>query len=184
MSSRMKWLLAGPLLAALITIGPSLAPKGGGAAAEVAPAITPLKLLITLAGVLALAAAALVIWRRMAIAKGVAGSGSHRTLRVRETLRLSARNRLHLVSAGDRLLLVGEGEKGISLLQVDGEEARDEDELPAIAPRVRTPKVAPEDEGAVPRDMILTPVPRLKKGVPEGADFRKLLEQVRAESRT
>src|SRR5688572_6063391 len=104
MSSGKKWLLAGPVLALLITVGPSLMPRAGEApalAGTASPAITPLKLFVTPAGVLALAAASIVLWRRSAATRTGTGS-SLRTLSVRETLRLSARNRLHLVSAGNR----------------------------------------------------------------------------------
>jgi flagellar biogenesis protein FliO len=207
MSSRTKWLLAGPVLALLITVGPSLMPAPAHGAtpppppvspfAAVSPVVTPLKLFLTLAGVLALAAAVLVLWRRSAGARIGAGSAT-RTLVVRETLRLSARSRLHLISAGTRSLLVAEGEKGISLLHLTapaesaqqrlrsaGAEAEAAEERMPTARRAGAgARGEEEDEGAVPRDMVLTPAPRRKKGIPDGADFRKLLEQVRAESTT
>src|SRR5688572_12200944 len=199
MSSGKKWLLAGPVLALLITVGPSLMPQAGQAQSPVdpvSPVVTPLKLFVTLAGVLALAAAVIVLWRRSVGARTGTGSSS-RTLAVRETLRLSARNRLHLISAGSRLLLVAEGEKGISVLhlpplagsavertrnadaEAEVEAERTSAERNLAAARVSAAARSAEDDGAVPRDMVLTPVPRLRREVPEGADFRKLLEQVR-----
>ena len=89
MSNRSKLLLlASPCLAALLVFGPTLLPvQSGDTASNVAtPRSTtaeaaPLRVVLALCGVLALAATTLLLWRRLSLA-GAPGGAPRRTLRL------------------------------------------------------------------------------------------------------
>ena len=209
MSNRSKLLLlASPCLAALLVFGPTLLPvQSGDTASNVATPrsptgeVAPLRVVLTLCGVLALAATTLLLWRRLSLA--ATPGAPRRTMRLKETLRLSPRNRLHLIAVGDRLLVVGEGERGVSCVMgaVEDEEmpeladvgpvtsgsaavttAPDKAVVLTPAPARARQRVADEDEGAVPRDLVDKVGPRASRGMPQSpAEFRNLLERVRAE---
>ena len=80
-------------------------------------AATPLyflSVLVKLIGVLLLIVASAVIYRRWMNMNPQ--SGSTRQLRLLETIRLSPRQALHLISVGDQQLLIGATDQNISLL--------------------------------------------------------------------
>ena len=200
MTNKLKWLLLGPCLAVLLVFGPSLAGTGSAAQKGVQPpaesGTPPLQVVISLCGVLALAAATLLVWRRLGGPTLARRPAAERQLKIHETLRLSPRNRVHLVSVSGRMLLLGEGDKGVEILHrvtAVAEPVAPAAEPLAIGPAAIAAFAADataragdaedeEDLGAEPRDMVIEPAPR--RGKPAAStvgDFRKLLEKVRAE---
>ena len=95
--------------------------------------------------VLVLAGGAVFLLSRIQPSRGPAGK--KRALALVETLPLGRRKRLVLARASDRLLLLGETEKGISLLlelgeeDVPGEERPLEEETPEEEPRLEVKEV-------------------------------------------
>ncbi|GAB4163761.1 MAG: hypothetical protein Fur0037_29230 [Planctomycetota bacterium] len=181
-----KWLLP-PAAALCLVLGP-LAMNSTGAPApaagsESAPGSGAVKLprtpdasqvLVTLVGLLALGGAALWFAQR---ARPAAGGGSG--LALRQSLRLAARQSIHLVEFDGRLLLIGSGEQGVTLLdRVPSPEAEVEEDAS---------EREPIEEGAVPRDLVIprpasgarraAPTPPGRKRHPGLSDFRALLQK-------
>ncbi len=89
--------------------------SGGGPAAsgEIGAADLAVRLLINLGIVLGLAYLSLWAYRRVT---GGAGAVRQRTLQVLESQRLSPRQAVHLIRVGERVLLVGATDGGLSTL--------------------------------------------------------------------
>jgi flagellar biogenesis protein FliO len=144
-----------------------------------------------LAGVLALGGGGLLLLRRLRGAGGRAPRGVA-LLALRQTLRLSARQAVHAVEFDERILLVGEGERGLVLLDAGRlpERAADEAE---VAARANTPESTDGDDdgGAVPKNLVIPrpPQPAVRRAATPPAtkspsapalglaDFRNLLQK-------
>lgn len=216
MQAKWKWLLLPPALALVLFLGPLrdvAAPKSvHSTAAPAASAANPgtndanpsaaatargpaefpglWQVGSTLLGVLLLGGVGLAVLARC---KGRGLGGAAGPVSVRQSLRLSPRHRLHAVVLEGRLLLVGECEGNLAVLHTgtDPEVLADE---ARVAGR--------DDDGAVPRDMILPAVPprrlppRPRQPLPDPAaaaagqpatgrntlaDFQALLRKLRPE---
>jgi flagellar biogenesis protein FliO len=200
------WLILAPLLAACLVFAPDLAGKvdddngavlGVGAAAT---AVSPVRAALALAGILTLAVAGLLVWRR-ARGPGAGKPATDRTLRCLESVRLSPKNRVHLLACGEDLFVVGEGDTGVVILHKPDATT---EEAVAAGHVVRRQAAGDLDDrldfiidddardeelGAVPTDLVLEPMPRRTRPAGKSAAnaatdperFRKLLDQVRAE---
>ncbi|HEX5053663.1 MAG TPA: hypothetical protein VFZ65_17925 [Planctomycetota bacterium] len=178
MKPTLKWLLLPPIAALLLVLGP-LSMQGGGpsstkaqrteAATPAAPADEGVRpgraappvprvpdlwqITSALVGVLLLGAVGVMMLRRL---RGPAPGRRTTTLvTLRQTLRLSARQAVHALEFDDRILLVGQHERGLVLLESGRLPDRvcDEAEL-----RNRHTNAAAEpdaDDGAVPKDLII-----------------------------
>jgi flagellar biogenesis protein FliO len=138
----------------------------------------------TLLGLLVLGGVGIFALRRLR--QGPRG-GTASVLHLRQTLRLSARQAVHVVEFDDRLLLVGEGDRGVHLLHSGRlpEPAADEAEVTA-----RTIAESADDEGATPKDLLIprpavppaarTPTAPAVRAAARGlglTDFRALLQK-------
>ena len=167
-----KWLLIPPALALVVFLGP----MGRGATEPTAPTQTTqatpteqprgntdkgatgagvvalpgsMEVLGSLLGVLAIGGVALALFARLRRATPAANGD---LLALRQTLRLSPKQRLHAVQFDGRMLVVGESDGRLTLLATG-----DDVDADAAAIRGRDDEA---DEGAVPRDLVLTPQPR------------------------
>jgi flagellar biogenesis protein FliO len=134
-----KWLLIPPLVAALFVLGP-LSMQSAAAPAWNWPDLwqmTAALLGLVLLGLVALGAGGLVPRLRQ---RGRPAPGA-KLVTLRQTLRLSARRSVHAIEFDDRILLVGEGERGLVLLET-GRVPADVGELPRELPRLRSPAPA------------------------------------------
>lgn len=220
MKSTPKWLLLPPAVAALLILGtlsmqggsanpvprpsPGVAPEAGPVSGPAASAAEPapvrrdppapprspdlMQLASALVGVLLLGAGGLLLLRRLR--GGVRAPRGATLLALRQTLRLSAKQAIHALEFDDRILLVGEHDRGLCLLDSGRLPERTTDEA-AVAARAAGPVdaiVGDDDDGAVPKDLVIPrpsprPAPRLptapaKTKVPSGlGDFRRLLQQ-------
>lgn len=172
MQASLKWLLVPPALALVLFLGPlrdfgaSTPPTGSPENASIdsgnakrdpkatratTPAVPSLPNLSqatsALVGVLLLGGTFVFLLGKLR--QGRAPSkGAH--ISVRQSVRLTPRNSLHAIQWDDRLLLVGECDGKLAVLKetADPQIALDE---ATVAQRA----VEEEDEGAVPRDMII-----------------------------
>ncbi len=182
MTQNRKWLVLPPAVALLIVLGP-MSMRGESAAAERTPTnpsavperlpgadepkgskatVPPLprtpdlwQFGSTLVGVLLLGGVGLVVLRRLQKGPGPVGSG---VVTLRQTLRLSQRQSVHALEFDGRLLLVGESDRGVQLLQANNPPTAADDEA-TLAARLRDLADA-EDDGAVPKNMVLPRPPR------------------------
>ncbi len=152
-----------------------------------------------LIGVLLLGVGGVLVLRRLRAGPG-APRGAN-LLSLRQTLRLSTRQSIHAIEFDDRILLVGETDKSLSLLDSGKlpERAADEAEVAARAAVAMATALAAagEDEGAVPKNLVIprpaSPLPRRLPTPPttpanrapaktadavDLADFRNLLQKV------
>lgn len=201
LKSTPKWLLLPPAVAVLLILGP-LSMQGGGANDPATPPATAAQpaperagrsvptaprtpdlwqMSSALVGVLLLGAAGLFALKRLRGGSGAGGGAALVT--VRQTIRLSGRQALHAIEFDDRILLVGEHDRGVVLL--------DRGRLPDIAADeaaiVTRHAPAADDDGAVPKDLVIPrpPAPRPNPGpaaAPAGGaarlgDFRSLLQK-------
>lgn len=195
MATHHRWLLLPPAVALLLVLGPlSMQDAGPGtgstpdpvpdpaAGTGARPALPrgpdPWQLTSTLVGVLLLGGVTLFVLRRARRGATPAGGAA---IVLRQSLRLSPRQTLHAVEFEGRLLLVGEGERGATLVHA-GAPADPAADDAAVAERA----LPDEDDGAVPRDLIL-PRPARPPAPPRTAapaargrerllhDFRSLL---------
>lgn len=156
-----KWLLLPPAVALLLLLGP-LSMQGGSARAATtaaatpapqqpepeaaAPAVAPLKgkaplnvprgpdlaqMASALVGVLVLGGAAVWLVRR--VRGGAQPTRGTPLATLRQTLRLSAKQAVHAIEFDDRILLVGENERGLALLDSGKLPERVADELEVLA---------------------------------------------------
>lgn len=204
MSSKWKWLLLPPAVAVVLLLGPLRGPEdkhqatatgtpatvpadatNAGAPKSTAPAVPDAFAVgSALIGVLLLGGAALALFSRL---RGGHAAGD-KIVSLRQSLRLSPRHRLHVVELDTRLLLVGECDGNLCVLDRGDapEAAADERTL-----RARAADEESLDEGATPRDLVLTPQPaRRRAPTPPRtagtalADFRALLRRARVPSGT
>ena len=149
------------------------------------------QMLATLAAVLGLGVAGVYVLRQLRGPARPTGDGKLMTLR--QSLRLSPRHALHAIEFDDRIVLVGETERGLAL--VDGGKLPDRaaDEAAVLA-RAAAAAAAEDDadDGAVPKDLIIprpdrplparparAPIakPAAAPAAPALADFRNLLQK-------
>lgn len=203
-----KWLLVPPVVALLLVLGPlsmqgQPANASNGARTEVPAEPSPdaptdagkrtartsptlprtpdlWQMASALVGVLLLGIGGIVLLRRLrGGALPVRGGAPLMTLR--QTLRLSAKQAVHAIEFDDRILLIGETERGVALLESGRVPDRANDEAQVLA-RSAAASVADEEDGAVPKDLVIPrpphgPVRRpAAKNTPLD-DFRVLLQK-------
>ncbi|MCA8974692.1 MAG: flagellar biosynthetic protein FliO [Planctomycetes bacterium] len=212
-----KWLMIPPAVALLLVLGPmsmqgnlgsttGVAPASTTAATPPAetsaaanpssrlPAVVPTpdfwRIGSTLIGVLLLGGLCIYGLRRM---RGSAVSTRGPSLlTLRQSMRLSQRQALHAIEFDDRILVVGETERGLTLIgsgQAPGP-VNDEAEVAARAAELLA-SVSLDDDGAVPKNMIIPrpaggpqsspprqpTLPRARDGSKSLNDFRALLQK-------
>lgn len=211
MKSTPKWLLLPPAVAVLLILGPlsmqgreadtaaqpatggvqpanaeQPATERGGRTLPSAPRAPELwQMSSALIGVLLLGAAGLFALKRLR--SGGGPTGGAKLVTVRQTIRLSGRQALHAVEFDDRILLLGEHDRGVVLL--------DRGRLPDIAAdeaTIAARHAATEDDehdGAVPKNLVIprpAAPPRQPAADPDAArpgaaarlgDFRSLLQK-------
>ena len=209
-----KWLFLPPAVALLIVLGP-LSMRGDGAATtneaaaanttppaaarattalepatpRPAPAVprTPdlWQVGSALVAVLLLGGAGVVLLRRLR-GGAVPTRGATTLLTLRQTLRLSPRQAVHAIEFDDRILLVGEHERGLTLLEQSRAPVRDDEGL--VAARAAEEPI--DDDGAVPKNLVIPrppqpaarPLPARSAATAAAApglnDFRALLQKV------
>ncbi len=216
MKATSKWLMIPPAVAMLILLGPlsmqagssktvtSDGPPATAAATEEAkstaravPALprTPdlWQMSSALVGVLLLGVGGILVLRRLRGGRAPARGSTLVTLR--QTLRLG-RHAVHVLEFDDRILLVGEHERGLALLEGCKLPDRSADETEVLA---RHATAAPtsagttaDDDGAVPRNLVIPhrhpmpprrlPTPPVTATAARGNvglnDFRALLQKV------
>lgn len=216
MKSMPKWFLVPPAVAAMLVLGslsmgegskPVAKPTAAVAdqeAAAATPAVgtrrEPLagpkapdlgQMVAALAAVLGLGVAGVYVLRQL---RGPArATGGATLLTLRQSLRLSPKQTLHAIEFDERIVLVGETERGLTL--IDGgrlpERIADENEVVGRAPGRSLDVVADDhDDGAVPKDLVIprppaaaprrAPTPpqtRAADASPSLADFRNLLQK-------
>ncbi|MBM3960546.1 MAG: hypothetical protein FJ306_01375 [Planctomycetes bacterium] len=153
------------------------------------------QMLTALAAVLGLGVAGVYVLRQLRGPARPSGDGKLMTLR--QSLRLSPRHTLHAIEFDERIVLVGETERGLAL--VDGgklpDRAADEAAVQARAAAIAAADDDDDDGGAVPKDLIIPrperPLPTRPLRAPAAkpaaanapapapalADFRNLLQQ-------
>jgi hypothetical protein len=194
MQAKYKWLLLPPALASVLMLGPLRPPAPAAAApATAAPAAAPAAqpadlwpATSTVIGIVLLGTAGCLAFARVNPRKRQPGAD---LLALRQTLRLSGRHAVHALQFEDRLLLIGECEGSLRLLEhaPDADAAKDE---ARVADRVEPP----EEDGAVPRNLVI-PTPPVRRqaalpkppvarktaaaAAPRNADFQALLRLAR-----
>ncbi len=120
-------------------------------------------MLTALAAVLGLGVAGVYVLRQLRGPARPSGDGKLMTLR--QSLRLSPRHTLHAIEFDERIVLVGETERGLAL--VDGgklpDRAADEAAVQARAAAIAAADDDDDDGGAVPKDLI---IPRPERPLP------------------
>lgn len=221
MKSMPKWLLIPPAVALLVVLGP-LSMQGGSTARAASPEITVQqpapetalpaptsrtnRLAITpprgpdlwqmssaLVGVLLLGVVGVILLRKLR--GGATPTRGTNIASLRQTLRLSTRQAVHAIEFDDRILLIGEHERGLVLLDSGKLPERIADEAEVLARHQTVLHAAGaaehEDEGATPRNLLIprpevppparipTPpaTPAAKRAVPGLNDFRNLLQK-------
>jgi flagellar biogenesis protein FliO len=182
MKSTPKWFLIPPAIAVLLILGPmsmggsgdkNAASQGSGSANIAAPAnsqstnepskarsvpgsLVPRtpdmwKMSSALVGVLLLGAGALIVLKRMR--GGAVAQGKTSLATLRQTVRLTAKQSLHAIEFDNRILLIGESDKGLTLLNQGSLPEAVNDEATVMA---RYQEAEPqEEEGAVPRNLLI-----------------------------
>lgn len=189
------WLLVPPAVALLLLLGPlsmqsaakssdapippqptvpAAQPTDGmviGRAAQRVPAapksISLLDISSSLAAVLVLGAVGIYVLRR--VRGGVAPTGGSSLITLRQSVRLSAKQIVHALEFDDRIVLVGESERGLALLD-KGRLPEPEADERSVAQRAE----APAEEGAVPKNLV---IPRPPQKTVDLGNFRNLLEK-------
>jgi flagellar biogenesis protein FliO len=159
--------------------GDEPAARPGRATAPALPRTPDLwQMTTTLVGVLLLGGVGIFMLRRMRDGKARRPAGSGSVASLRQVLRLSGKHAVYAIEFDDRLLLVGDSDRGLTLLH-QGRTPEKSDEA-IVAARAEI-----EDEGAVPRNLAIprpaTPprtLPRPPLPTPRQSaygDFRSLL---------
>lgn len=197
-----KWLLP-PAAALCLILGSLTMSNGGSGKADAdkadAPVTTPVasaaeknlaasmpkmpdmwQLGSSLVGVVLLGGAVIYFARR--VQKTSPGHGNQ-SVALRQTLRLTAKQTLHVVEFDNRLLLVGASDAGVVLVD-QAPTADPADDEAAVLARA---EAEAEDEGAVPKDLLIPrperptqtrlPTPPGQKRAPALGDFRALLQK-------
>ena len=170
-----RWLLLPPVAALLIVLGPMAMQSGGTTTKTPTTNAQPAKtegtgtpepgnrvptpprtpdlwqVVSTLLGLLVLGGVGIFTVRRL---RQGPRAGTAAILHLRQSLRLGARQAVHVVEFDDRLLLLGEGERGLQLLHSGRlpEPAADDAE---VAARSVGATIDTDDEGATPRDLVI-----------------------------
>jgi flagellar biogenesis protein FliO len=180
MRGKYPWLVL-PVAAALILfLGPLRARPTQPGKPVAASAPGTLEVLSTLAGVLCLGVVGVMVLARFTRRGRGAGAGG--ALALRESLRLSGRHALHLVQLEDRILLLGECDGRLAVL----DRAQAEPQLAAEA-ELAAREAEPLEDGATPRDLVIPrPAAPMHKRPAEPkplgtalADFQRLLAAAR-----
>lgn len=100
-------------------------------------------------GVLLLGVGALMVLKRMR--GGAVPKGSTSLATLRQTVRLTTKQSLHAIEFDNRILLIGESEKGLSLIDRGNLPDAASDEAQVLARH----QEEEDDEGAVPRNLII-----------------------------
>lgn len=210
MKSMPKWFLLPPAAALLLVLGPlslksgatppaepaqaSIADEGSGtglrdraARATFASPKTPdfWQIGSTLIAVLVLGVGGIAVLRRLK--QGPAAPRGASLMTLRQTLRLSGQRALHAIEFDDRILLVGENERGLQLIDSGKATGPAADEAEVLA---RTPlPLEAEEEGATPRNLLIPrperaavklptpPVDHPQRAATGLGDFRSLLQK-------
>lgn len=161
MQAKFKWLFLPPAIALVLFLGPlqskpstTTAETGNDSAATSEktriPALPDVwQVTSTLVGVLLLGAVAIAVIKRSRMQRPIA-DGEFMVLR--QSLRLSQRHSIHAVEFDGQVLLVGECEGNVHVLQNGALPAATEDELEVSRRFIDDDD---PDDGAVPRDMII-----------------------------
>ena len=105
-----------------------------------------------LVGVLLLGGVALLGLKKL---RGGASPQRPQTLAtLRQTMRLGAKSTLHAIEFDNRILLVGDGEKGLTLIESSSLPDAAADEATVLA-RSAPAQPAPADDGATPKDLLI-----------------------------
>jgi len=190
MQAKYKWLLVPPAIALILFLGPlrgssenlnpatNSPPKTEGTAGEPGSGIPAMpgmdQLVSTLLGVLILGAIGIVVFARMRKPKS---SGSSTLVEHRQSLRITPKHHVHVLEFEDQLFLVGSSDAGLSILKVSDSPDANADEM-ELAHREEE-----EDEGAVPKDLIIPRPPAKKLRTRQSLDiaqFKKLLAKAKA----
>lgn len=215
-----KWLLIPPAVALLMVLGPlsmqgetpanaasktprlqqpeaEPAPTTGANRQAPKPLVTPrspdlLQMGSALVGVLLLGVVGIMVLRKLRGGATPTRSGSPLAT-LRQTLRLSGKQALHAIEFDDRILLVGEHERGLVLLDSGKLPERAADEAEVLARHQAPTRTAEpdEDEGATPRNLLIPrpevpparriPTPPATQAAPRATptvtDFRNLLQK-------
>lgn len=222
MKSIPKWLLV-PLAAALLVVLGPLSMQGSARAGKAQPQPQPaqpeapqpapgdeaaprgqnrtpvlprtpdfFEIASALAGVLLLGIGGVIALRKLR--GGATPTGNTTIVTLRQSLRLSQRQSIHAIEFDDRILLIGESERGLTLLESGRQPERAADEAEVLARPTSQVEVlvgADEDEGAVPKNLVIprpaggpsrrqpTPPrsPVTPKATPGLSDFRALLQK-------
>lgn len=220
MKSIPKWFLVPPAVAAMLVLGTltmgndspksaapktapavaadadvdqdqAAAPAAGRGQAIAGPKAPDLgQMVAALAAVLGLGVAGVYVLRQL---RGPArASGGIPLLTLRQSLRLSQKQTLHAIEFDERIVLVGESDRGLTL--IDGgrlpERAADEAEVLGRPTGRALDVVADDDDGAVPKNLVIPrpeksparraptpPATKAEGAKPTLADFRNLLQQ-------
>ncbi|MCA8951818.1 MAG: flagellar biosynthetic protein FliO [Planctomycetes bacterium] len=204
-----KWLMIPPAVALLLVLGPLTMRGPGAVAAPATGDATPAEaeapgtllpktpdfwqLGSALAGVLLLGTVAVLGLRRLRGGATPARGQKAKVVTLRQTLRLGQRQALHAIEFDDRILLVGESERGLALIESGrlpdtlGDEA---DANHRAAELLESALVAAED-GATPKNLVIPrpeqpsralpkrPAVVARQGTPSPSlnDFRALLQK-------
>ena len=190
MKAQWKWLFLPPALALVVLLGP-LGPAARTAPVEAQSVPPPTsansigdrtidtpslwRVGSTLLGILLLGGVGLTI---LAKAKRRGPENPALVAQLRQSLRLGPKGRLHVVQFDGRMLLIGETDGQVALLDqgADPQSAADEDEI----------LERDGEDGAVLRDMVIPrPAPKTASPTVQArknlADFQALLKRVRTE---
>ncbi|MCB9877682.1 MAG: flagellar biosynthetic protein FliO [Planctomycetes bacterium] len=215
MKSTPKWLLIPPVVALLLVLGPMAMQqdqaKGGSAdpapaqqatarpAEDAAPRASRSGGLVprtpdmwqvgsTMVGVILLGVGGMLALKKLR--GGAAPSSRTPVASLRQTLRLSTKQAVHAIEFDDRVLLIGESDKGLTLLDHGRLPESIADEV-EVTSRAAALAAQDEDDGAVPKNLVIprpaTPPARrpvtppatqpAPKQVPGLNDFRALLQK-------
>lgn len=100
-------------------------------------------------GVMLLGVGALIVLKRLR--GGATPSGSTALATLRQTIRLTTKQSLHAIEFDNRIILVGETDKGLSLIDRGSLPDAESDEATVLA---RQEEEA-DDDGAVPRNLVI-----------------------------
>lgn len=106
------------------------------------------KLSSAFVGVLLLGVGGILVLKRMR--GGATPSGTTALATLRQTVRLTTKQSLHAIEFDNRIILVGESEKGLALIDRGSLPDAASDEAAVLARRLED-----EDEGAVPRNLLI-----------------------------
>jgi len=182
MKSTSKWYLLAPALAVVLILGPlsmqgssgktqqpATEPAPTAAAANAAPQpadttapnpraiVVPkspdmLQMLSALLGVLLLGAGGIYALRRLR--GGAVPTKGAPLMTLRQTLRLTTKQAVHAIEFDERILLVGESDRGLVLIESGRSPERAADEREVLTRTLPQP-IHDDDDGAVPKDLVI-----------------------------